>query len=209
MSFDAHAHRTPASSLPPMSHALFGFTPFSEDGSISKQIATLQVKLDKKLGPEYISQRPGPDGGPELTYAKGWKIINLTNEVFGFNGWSSSILSITTDFLDYSEDSKRFNVGVTATVRVTLKDGAYHEDVGYGMLENESKGTALGKSYIQEVVKIKVPPAKLDKNDLYRRSEFEERILDGPAPARAVVPEGSSSRREKPHRRRARGPPAA
>lgn len=60
-----------------------------------KQIATLQAKLDQRLGPEYISQRPGPGGGPKLTYAEGWKIINLANEVFGFNGWNSSICSLS------------------------------------------------------------------------------------------------------------------
>lgn len=37
----------------------------------AKRIATLQAKLNKKLGPEYISQRPGPGGGPKLTYAEG------------------------------------------------------------------------------------------------------------------------------------------
>ena len=110
------------------------------------KIAELQAKLNKKLGPEYISQRPGPAGGPKLTYAEGWKIINLANEVFGFNGWSSSVVNLTTDFIDFSEESKRFNVGVTAVVRVTLRDGVYHEDIGYGMLENSrSKGAALDK----------------------------------------------------------------
>ena len=151
MSFDARAHSngTPAPSAPSFFAPLptpFGFTPLSEDSATSKQIATLQAKLNKKLGPEFISQRPGPGGGPKLTYAEGWKIINLANEVFGFNGWSSSIVSIVTDFVDYSEESRRFNVGVTAIVRVTLRDGAYHEDVGYGMLENgKSKGAALDK----------------------------------------------------------------
>ncbi|KAG6377568.1 hypothetical protein JVT61DRAFT_15384 [Boletus reticuloceps] len=212
MSFDARAH---GSILP---HAPFGFTSLSEDSNTSKQIATLQAKLNKKLGPEYISQRPGPGGGPKLTYAEGWKIINLANEVFGFNGWSSSIVSVTTDFVDHNEESKKFNVGVTAIVRVTLRDGTYHEDLGYGMLENgKSKGAALDKckkeaitdalkrtlrnfgnllgnclydkSYAQEVVKIKVPPAKFDKNDLYRRPEFQERIPDTPAPA----PNGQAS----------------
>lgn len=38
--------------------------------------------LNKKLGPEFISQRPGPSGST-LTYIQGWKIINLANEVFG------------------------------------------------------------------------------------------------------------------------------
>ncbi|KDR80246.1 hypothetical protein GALMADRAFT_62488 [Galerina marginata CBS 339.88] len=112
----------------------------------AKKIATLQVKLDQKLGPEYISQRPGPGGGPKLTYVEGWKIINLANEVFGFNGWSSSIVSMTTDFVDYSEETRRYCVGVTALMRVTLRDGVYHEDIGYGMLENsKSKGAALDK----------------------------------------------------------------
>jgi DNA repair and recombination protein RAD52 len=150
MSFDARAHGTSAPSLPsfcppsPTSHAPFG--PLSEDSATSRQIATLQAKLNKKLGPEFISQRPGPGGGPKLTYAEGWKIINLANEVFGFNGWSSNIVSIVTDFVDYSEESKRVNVGVTAIVRVTLRDGTYHEDVGYGTLENgKSKGAALDK----------------------------------------------------------------
>lgn len=152
MSFDARAHGTPVPSSPsvfyplPMASSLSGFTPLSEDSTTAKQIATLQAKLNKKLGPEYISQRPGPGGGPKLTYAEGWKIINLANEVFGFNGWSSRVVSIATDFVDYTEESKRFNVGVTAIVRVTLRDGAYHEDVGYGMLENaKSKAAALDK----------------------------------------------------------------
>ena len=65
----------------------------------AQRIATLQAKLDKKLGPEFISQRPGPGGQGKLTYAEGWKIINLANEVFGFNGWSSSITSLAIDYV--------------------------------------------------------------------------------------------------------------
>jgi DNA repair and recombination protein RAD52 len=110
------------------------------------RIAELQAKLDRKLGPEYVSQRPGPGGGPKLTYAEGWKIINLANEIFGFNGWSSSVVNLNVDFIDFNEESKRYTIGVTAIVRVTLRDGVFHEDVGYGMLENsKSKGQALDK----------------------------------------------------------------
>ncbi|KAH8108510.1 Rad52/22 double-strand break repair protein [Phellopilus nigrolimitatus] len=153
----------------------------------AQNIATMQAKLNKKLGPEFISQRPGPGGGPKLTYAEGWKVINLANEVFGFNGWSSSVVNMNTDYIDYSEETRRFTVGVSAVIRVTLRDGIFHEDVGYGMLENSrSKGAALDKckkeavtdgvkralrnfgnllgnclydkQYTQEIVKIKVPP---------------------------------------------------
>ena len=110
------------------------------------KIAALQAKLNKQLGPEFISTRPGPGGGPKLTYAEGWKIINLANEVFGFNGWSTSVVNMTTDFVDFSEETRRYSIGVTAIVRVTLRDGVFHEDVGYGMLENsKSKGMALDK----------------------------------------------------------------
>lgn len=53
---------------------------------------------------------------------------------------------MTTDFIDCNEQSQRFSVGVTAIVRVTLRDGVFHEDVGYGLLENsKSKGAALDK----------------------------------------------------------------
>ena len=141
-------------SYDPQMHGTFPSQPsFSDSKSFidipddtAVKIAELQSKLNKKLGPEYISQRPGPGGGPKLTYAEGWKIINLANEVFGFNGWSSSVVSITIDFVDFLEDSKRYNVGVSAIVRVVLRDGVFHEDVGYGTLDNsKSKGAALDK----------------------------------------------------------------
>jgi DNA repair and recombination protein RAD52 len=55
-------------------------------------------------------------------------------------------VNLTTDYIDFSEESKKFNIGVTAIVRVTLRDGVFHEDIGYGILENsKSKGAALDK----------------------------------------------------------------
>lgn len=38
-----------------------GFSRWSEE-----KIAALQVRLARKLGPEYVTQRPGPGGGPKL-----------------------------------------------------------------------------------------------------------------------------------------------
>lgn len=84
------------------------FTQWSED-----KIAQLQTRLARKLGPEYVTQRQGPAGGGKLrsavpesrrkadrgSYIEGWKVINLANEVFGFNGWSTSIQSLTTDYV--------------------------------------------------------------------------------------------------------------
>jgi DNA repair and recombination protein RAD52 len=64
----------------------------------AQEIATLQSRLDKQLGPEYISARAGPSG-QKVHYLAAEKCINLANEVFGFNGWSSSVQSIQIDFV--------------------------------------------------------------------------------------------------------------
>lgn len=110
------------------------------------EASAIQAKLNRRLGPEYVSQRPSPGGGPKLTYVEGWKIIGLANEVFGYNGWCSTVTRIETDFIDIDPESRRCSVGITAVVKVTLKDGTYHEDIGYGTGENlKSKGAALDK----------------------------------------------------------------
>lgn len=62
------------------------------------EIASLQSKLDKQLGPEYISTRPGAGGG-RVHYLAAEKVINLANEVFGFNGWSSEVKQCDIDFV--------------------------------------------------------------------------------------------------------------
>lgn len=58
----------------------------------------ISSKLNKMLGPEFISKRQGP-GGTSLTYLEGWRAINIANEIFSFNGWSHKIIDISTDFV--------------------------------------------------------------------------------------------------------------
>ncbi|THH14411.1 hypothetical protein EW146_g5916 [Bondarzewia mesenterica] len=182
----------------------------------------IQAKLNRRLGPEYVSQRPAPGGGPKLTYVEGWKIIGLANEVFGYNGWSSSIVSVDTDYCDMCPETKRFNVGISAVIKVTLRDGTSHEDVGYGTADNlKSKGAALDKakkeavtdgmkralrnfgnllglclyekSFAQEVVKIKAPPPIFDKSDLHRRPDYENPVPSSSTSNYSNAIAGSSS----------------
>lgn len=35
----------------------------------------------------------------KLTYIEGWRVINLANEVFGFDGWSTEIKNLSIDFV--------------------------------------------------------------------------------------------------------------
>jgi DNA repair and recombination protein RAD52 len=129
-------------SLSETKHSVFDIGP-----SGASEVSITQAKLNKRLGPEYVSQRPAPGGGPKLTYVEGWKIIGLANEVFGYNGWSSTVTKIETDFVDMDPESRRYSIGVSALVKVTIRDGTYHEDVGYGTAENlRSKGAALDKA---------------------------------------------------------------
>lgn len=191
--------------------------PFSEPQQriseyTAQQIATLQSRLEKKLGPEYISSRPGPSGG-KVHYLSSDKVISLANEVFGFNGWSSSIQNIQVDFVDENPQTLRISLGLSVIVRVTLRDGTYHEDLGYGHIENvkgkaaafekaKKEGTTdalkralrhfgnvLGnciydKSYVQKVTKMKVVPSKFDEKSLHRHSDFvvKEEPVESAAP---------------------------
>ncbi|RXN00406.1 DNA repair protein RAD52-like [Acipenser ruthenus] len=136
----------------------------------------------------------------QVCYIEGHKVIGLANEMFGYNGWSHSITQQNVDFVDLING--RFHVGVSAFVKVQLKDGSFHEDVGYGVSEGlKSKalslekarkeavtdglkrslkcfGNALGncilnKEYLMAINKIpKQPPAPLDPSET-KRSDGE------------------------------------
>ncbi|ELT95612.1 hypothetical protein CAPTEDRAFT_161777 [Capitella teleta] len=104
----------------------------------------IQNALRQHLGPEFISQRSGA-GGQKLAYIEGWRLIGLANEFFGFNGWSHSVTNQTVDFVDHHNG--KYYVGVSAFVRVQLKDGVYHEDIGYGVSEGmRSKALSIEKA---------------------------------------------------------------
>lgn len=58
----------------------------------------ISTKLSQQLGPEFLAQRPGPSGKP-LTYIEGKTAINIANDIFGFNGWSTELKDTTIDFV--------------------------------------------------------------------------------------------------------------
>lgn len=62
----------------------------------------LQQRLTRQLGPEFISHRSGA-GGSRVAYLEGTKAIGLANDVFGFNGWSSSLQQVQVDYVWHLE----------------------------------------------------------------------------------------------------------
>lgn len=84
----------------------------------------IQKHLDLKLDSSHLSYRPAAQGA--VAYLEGWKAFNLANEVFGFNGWSSEILSLTTDFCE-TDSSGKVSLGMSCMVRIHLRDGTFHD----------------------------------------------------------------------------------
>ncbi|NXF06351.1 RAD52 protein, partial [Smithornis capensis] len=110
----------------------------------ASEYRAIQHALRQRLGPDYISSRQA-GGGQKVCYIEGHKVISLANEMFGFNGWAHSVTQQNVDFVDLNNG--RFYVGVCAFVKVQLKDGSYHEDVGYGVSEGlKSKALSLEKA---------------------------------------------------------------
>ncbi|NXK56513.1 RAD52 protein, partial [Chauna torquata] len=136
---DSESHIISSSSSTSNSVAHFGQYQYT-----ANEYQAIQHALRQKLGPEYISSRQA-GGGQKVCYIEGHKVISLANEMFGFNGWAHSVTQQNVDFVDLNNG--RFYVGVCAFVKVQLKDGSYHEDVGYGVSEGlKSKALSLEKA---------------------------------------------------------------
>lgn len=152
-----------------------------------------------------------------MHYIAAEKCIALANEVFGFNGWSSSIQNIQVDFVDENPQTLKISLGLSVIVRITLRDGTYHEDIGYGHIENckgkaaafekakkegttdalkralRNFGNVLGnciydKDYLAKVTKIKVGATKFDENNLHRHPDFAKQKPNLPPPPAARAP---------------------
>ncbi|NXC19175.1 RAD52 protein, partial [Corythaeola cristata] len=136
---DSESHISSNSSSISNSVACFGQYQYT-----ASEYQAIQHALRQRLGPEYISSRQA-GGGQKVCYIEGHKVISLANEMFGFNGWAHSVTQQNVDFVDLNNG--RFYVGVCAFVKVQLKDGSYHEDVGYGVSEGlKSKALSLEKA---------------------------------------------------------------
>lgn len=111
------------------------------------------------------------------------------------------------DFADVHPQTGKISLGLSVVVRVTLRDGTFHEDMGYGHIENcKSKASAFEKAkkegttdalkralrhfgnllgnciydkeYLAKVTKIKVAPTKFDEDGLHRHSDFVKKEKD-------------------------------
>eukprot|EP00912_Choanoflagellata_sp_UC4_P000883 UC4_evm7s543 len=119
------------------SYTLFGTTPYTPE-----ERQAIQFALGQYMSPDDISFRDG-GGNQKVPYLQFGDAVRLAHRCFGFNGWSLQIKRFETDYLNKSRKNKNnCDVAVSAIVRITLKDGSYHEDIGFGTAENMSRPTA-------------------------------------------------------------------
>lgn len=104
--------------------------------------ARMAGELETKLPAEMISTRPG-QGGKSFSYMESWRCIEAANRIFGFDGWSSSVEDLTQEYLE-THPGNKISVGFSAIIRVTLRSGATHEDVGFGSSDKQpDRGKAI------------------------------------------------------------------
>jgi len=103
--------------------------------------------LRQPLKSDLIQRRPG-HGGKGAYYIDGGTCYALANDIFGFDGWRSQIVNSKIEFArEKQKHSDRWLIGVSAIVRVELKNGSYHEDIGFGEAINiKGRGAALQKA---------------------------------------------------------------
>lgn len=96
------------------------------------QIDALKAPLD----PKHV-KKPSGSFGPKGDYLEGWHVINELNRVFGFDGWSYSIV-LTRDALEQNEVTKsnkppemQWQAAYTCVCTLTVGD-VTRQDVGFG-----------------------------------------------------------------------------
>ncbi|CAM9594355.1 unnamed protein product [Ascophyllum nodosum] len=118
---------------------IFGSSKFSDEDH-----ARIQEALNTALSWDQINSRQGC-GGKKVHYLAGHTVVENANKIFGFDGWDSSILHLSVDYVEKTSDGK-WTAAATAIVRVALKNGVGHEDVGNAHLKDRDKGEVLERA---------------------------------------------------------------
>lgn len=84
--------------------------------------------LDARIPPEAIATRI--EAKRTVSYLHGWYVIHRLNHLFGFDGWSHSLLSCDVVSVETDQENRNW-IGYRAVVRLTVGD-TVHDGVGFG-----------------------------------------------------------------------------
>lgn len=108
-------------------------TSFEDEGILLNQwamakIGTFQSRLEEAV-------RTREQSGQKKSFLKTVstaELLRIANEAFGFNGWSSQILSCESEEEIFDEENSVFSMKQKSIVRIILQDGTYIEAHGIG-----------------------------------------------------------------------------
>ncbi|RLV91421.1 DNA repair protein RAD59 [Spathaspora sp. JA1] len=99
---------------------------YIDDWTLQK-IGTLQSRLESLENKRYF-------GKYESRSVAARTIYDLANDVFGFNGWSTTILDCI--FADVTEEAENYSAKCTVKIRLTLRSGTTSEHYGFAEATN-------------------------------------------------------------------------
>ena len=171
------------------------------DEEVLKKISLLQIKLEQLQ----YSRDSKNVGGINWSFNKfsGHTLYELANEVFGFNGWSTSIedcvildmnvveddgtgeqtasggtengCNTSTSETSSSNDSKvRYSAKCICVIRLTLQDGTWSEGIGEGSATNIPHKYMCYSKCKKEAVTDGMKNAIVGLRDLYFRYELKK-----------------------------------
>ncbi|XP_077281675.1 uncharacterized protein LOC143908158 isoform X2 [Temnothorax americanus] len=79
-------------------------------------------------------------------------LISVANKVFGEGKWNHTVVSQNLDFIDTIDARDECCAGCVSFVKVQLDDGNFHEDVGYYVAEESTKGLSIQNARIGSAV---------------------------------------------------------
>ncbi|EDN09113.1 conserved hypothetical protein [Histoplasma mississippiense (nom. inval.)] len=139
----------------------------------------------------------GP-GGQKVHYLAAEKCINLANEVFGFNGWSSSIQNIQIDFdigYGHCENSKSKALAFEKAKKEGTTDALKRALRTFG---NVLGNCVYDKEYLSRVTKVKAAPSTWDVGDLHRDTSRNVKKGNAPTLDGCSTPQNTASTRLSP-----------
>lgn len=104
------------------------------------KLGTLQARLDLLH----------PRGSGVKFQLSNNKVMNVANEIFGFEGWSTRLLNVTID--EVKVENERYTIIASSTVQLVLKDGTTYTTYGTGRAQNlPEKGRAFRTAKMMSV----------------------------------------------------------
>lgn len=121
-----------------------------EDAWSSSERARIQNELNQNLGNDLVNKRAIKDHSDSKTvhFLTIHQACALASEIFGRENWSVAIKAeeVYRVYEESKEDRTIFVAETSICVRVTLKNGAFREDIGCAQAQAPTKHEAVSKS---------------------------------------------------------------